>query len=95
MGIDPEYFLDKMSLEGFALALEGYNEKLKITWEQTRLVSYWSVVGYLKNKSLKVFKRNQFKLTWDPIEKPEKPKKPLVDLYTRALNKFLSHGQKH
>lgn len=49
LGISPEYFLDKMSNKAFYLAWEGYNERQKDLWEQTRMISYYSAAPHLKN----------------------------------------------
>jgi len=48
LGISPTYFLDDMSFEAFELSSEGYYQKQKAGWEQTRILSYYSISPYLK-----------------------------------------------
>ena len=50
LGISPDYFLDTMSDRGYYLALEGYNERIKREWEQTRIIAYYSIAPHLKQK---------------------------------------------
>lgn len=62
IGIDPKYFLDNMSFEAFMLASEGYYEKDRSSWEQTRLIAYNSISPYLKHRiKLKEF----LPMPWD------------------------------
>lgn len=51
LGLDPEYFLDIMSLEAFKLASEGYYERNKDEWERTRIIAYNSIAPHLKNNT--------------------------------------------
>lgn len=39
-GVDPGYFLDKMSFVEVSCFLDGLNRRNRESWEQTRIVSY-------------------------------------------------------
>ena len=76
-----------MSLEAYDLAREGYLEKNKDSWEQTRSISYYSILPYLK-KDTSIEKFMPF--VWDIPKRKNKKMTPEErnQLIKKASNKF-------
>lgn len=64
IGISPVYFLDDMSQDEIKAIMEAKVENEKISWEQTRLISFYSVIAQAGTKNIKTPK-DLFKFGWD------------------------------
>jgi hypothetical protein len=64
IGIDPEYFWHKMSSEEMIAVHKSREMVDQISWEQTRIISYWSIVAMHGNEKYKNPK-DLFKLPWE------------------------------
>ena len=92
LGIDPTYFLDDMSQEGFALAYQGWDESKRDSWEQARLIAYWSGIDKIKGSpSIEKF----LPLQWDKQRKQSAPKstKKRFQELDKKLTKRINNGK--
>jgi len=64
IGIEPEYFLDDMSQDEIKAIMEAKIENEKISWEQARIISFYSVIAQAGTKTIKSPK-DLFKFGWD------------------------------
>ena len=64
IGIDPQYFWDEMSPDEMKAIQESKFEHDKTTWEQARMISYWSVVAMNGTDKIKSPK-DLFKFPWE------------------------------
>lgn len=72
IGIDPEYFLDKMSFKAISLVWEGYYKSERESWERTRITAYYTAAPYFKEEQTMV----QFMpFDWDSESKETEPDK--------------------
>ena len=90
MGIDPEYFLHKMSMEGFSTALEGYNDNTRVLWTKLRIQCYWAVVADLENKDFKNFCISSMPFEWEDKEAVRKPTEQDTEKYVAILNEIIN-----
>jgi len=68
IGIDPEYFWNRMSKDELTAICKAKNEAGKTSWEQTRLICFWNVVSM---NGFKVYKKPEdlFKFSWEKKSK--------------------------
>ena len=55
IGIEPDYFLDNMSQDEIGAIMKAKSEMDKTTWEQTRLICFYSTKGFKKPADLFIF----------------------------------------
>ena len=86
IGIDPEYFLDRMSQDEIIAIYKARHEIQKITWEQTRTICFYNVVS---QNGTKVFKRpsDLFKFPWEQRTKEK-------GVTSKEAQKLLENGKK-
>lgn len=72
VGINPEYFLDEMSQDETQSIYKATGDHNRESWEQTRLICFYSFVSQHGNKEIKTPK-DLFPLYWDEkvVEKPK------------------------
>ena len=63
-GITPEYYLDEMSQDEVTAIMKSKSEVDKSQWEQTRLLSFYTIVAQQGTKQIKTPK-DLFTLPWD------------------------------
>lgn len=63
-GITPEYYLDEMSQDEVTAIMKSKSEVDKSQWEQTRLLSFYTIVAQQGNKQIKSPK-DLFSFPWD------------------------------
>ena len=85
VGIDPAYFLDEMDYDDLDAVLEAYAESIQDTWEQTRLLSFYSVAPHMGKSKTTPQKFMPF--AWDTETKPT-PKKPKRKLTMEEILEF-------
>lgn len=85
LGLQPEYFLNTMSLAAFQLASEGYYDRRREDWEQTRVICYNSVSPYMK-KAVPLTKFMPF--DWDKKEAEPLTEEQKKEHKERALKQF-------
>lgn len=71
-GIQPDYFLDRMQWYEAEACLQGLEDKNKVSWEQTRFISY---VTAQVNSTKKLKPTDILSFTWD---KPEEASKETI-----------------
>jgi len=64
IGIDPEYFWHKMSSEEMIAIHKAKEISERESWEQTRVIAYWSMIAMRGNENMKSPK-NLFKFPWE------------------------------
>jgi hypothetical protein len=71
-GINPEYFLDEMSISEVTAIYKAKAEYDRAGWEQTRLISFFSVVGFQGTKTIKT-PHDLYRFPWDNKETKDRP----------------------
>lgn len=68
LGIEPDYFLDKMSFDEVIALLKAAEREKKESWEKVRQICFHSIAPYSKklNSAMDVFP-----LPWDKKNKPK------------------------
>lgn len=64
IGIAPGYFLDEMSISEVTAVYKAKSEYDRAGWEQTRLISFFSVVGFQGTKTIKT-PHDLYRFPWD------------------------------
>lgn len=90
VGISPSYFLDEMSQDEAYEVIKGYNEKVKISWEQTRMQCFYSLISFNGTKHIKK-PQDLFPFTWENITK-DKGKRLTRDEFLNVAN-TIKHGK--
>lgn len=72
LGISPEYFLDRMSIDEVVELLKADDNRRKEEWWQVRKQSFWSCKAMGAEFTEEVFNKKYFPLPWDKEKKPVK-----------------------
>ena len=64
IGIDPEYFLDEMSIDETQAIYKARNEHDKLEWEKIRTMCFYSYVAIQGTKNVKT-PSDLFAFTWE------------------------------
>jgi hypothetical protein len=68
IGIDPFYFLDRMSMDEIKAIMKAKNESDRNLWEQTRLICFYNVVAMNGTRTFKQ-PSDLFPFAWDEENK--------------------------
>jgi hypothetical protein len=99
IGIDPLYFLDEMSQDEIVKVMEyrskSDTDRIKGTWEQVRLLSYYTVASFNGTKTMKK-PTDLFLLPWEKSDKPKGRRLTEAEALKKAednrRNRALLHG---
>jgi hypothetical protein len=87
IGIDPLYFWDEMSPDELKAIIKARSEKdtqdYKVSWEQARAISFYSIVAMQGTKDYKK-PEDLFKFSWEKADKPKPKKLTQEEMETKA-----------
>ena len=89
LGISPEYFLDNMSQTELGSLFRADMERVKLRWEQTRLISFYTMISQHGTKKIKR-PSDLFKFPWD-----KKTKTVTQSTSPEELKKIMEEVKQH
>jgi len=92
LGIQPEYFLDKMSQSELHFIVEGLEELDVEDWERTRTVCFYIVMSDRINTRSVKSPQDLFPLPWDKKKIKKTMSKEDMRKLTEQINS-MQHGQ--
>jgi len=82
VGVNPEYVLDEMGFAEFDAIMSAHTEKERAKWEQTRLISYYTVAPHAAKKLKSIEKFMPFDWDKKPTDNKKQPtnrRKPTME----------------
>lgn len=89
-GVNPEYFLDYMSMDEISAIIDNTNIDVRRQWEMTRMLAFYTVA--VQSKKVKQ-PEDLFKFEWE-TQKPKQEKKADRNKVDRNMKKIEKHLKK-